>query len=160
MNIKNPRDFWASTVLTGIGLAFTMGATSYELGSSSEPGPGYFPFGLGILLIGLGLLGALKALVSESKDGGAYGAIALRPMLLFVAAIATFGFLLPRLGLWLALPILVLMVTAAGTRPGEAFLWKGALMTAAVLTVGSWLAFAKGLDLMIPLRPAILVMGA
>ena len=33
-----------------VGIAFAWGATLYNFGTSARPGPGYFPFGLGILL--------------------------------------------------------------------------------------------------------------
>ena len=54
MKIKSERDFWSGLMFLAIGIAFAWGATTYSFGSSARPGPGYFPFGLGILLAVLG----------------------------------------------------------------------------------------------------------
>jgi hypothetical protein len=50
VKIKSQRDFWSGLMFIGVGLAFAWGATNYSFGSSARPGPGYFPFGLGILM--------------------------------------------------------------------------------------------------------------
>ena len=65
------------------------------------------------------------------------------------AAWPLFGLLLPRLGLLLALPLLVLMSSLAG----DAFHWRDALLSAVVLTAGGWLVFIQGLGLVIPVWP-------
>ncbi len=69
---------------------------------------------------------------------------------------ALFGFLLPRLGMLITLPLLVLISSTAS----EEFSIKGALINAAVLTVASWAVFSKGLNLTIPLLPTIFGAGA
>ena len=56
MKIKSQRDFWSGLMFLVIGIAFAWGATAYSFGNSARPGPGYFPFGLGVLLA---LLGAI-----------------------------------------------------------------------------------------------------
>mgnify|MGYP000299459548 CR=1 FL=1 len=53
MKIKSQKDFWSGLMFVVVGIAFSWGATSYSFGSSARPGPGYFPFGLGILLAAL-----------------------------------------------------------------------------------------------------------
>src|SRR6187431_2425896 len=65
MKIKSERDFWAGMMFLVIGVAFAWGATTYSFGSSARPGPGYFPFGLGVLLALLGALELFKALISS-----------------------------------------------------------------------------------------------
>jgi len=48
------KDFWAGLMFIVAGIAFAWGATNYSFGQSARPGPGYFPFGLGLLLAVLG----------------------------------------------------------------------------------------------------------
>lgn len=152
MKIKSQRDFWSGLLFLLVGLAFAWGATEYNFGSSAKPGPGYFPFGLGILLAMLGGLVLFKAVTIESPDGDRIGAIAWRPLLIIVGAIALFGLALPRLGLVVTLPLLIFMSSLAG----DEFHWKDALISAVVLTAGSWVIFVWGLKLTIPVWPVFL----
>ena len=71
---------------------------------------------------------------------------------MIVAAIAIFGFLLPRLGMVLTLPVLVCMASLAG----DEFHWKDVLISSVVLTLGSWVIFIWGLRLSIPTWPPFL----
>jgi hypothetical protein len=103
----------------------------------------------------MALLGAIvlfKALTIEVEGGDHIGHIAWRPLLVIVVSIAVFGYALPHLGMWISLPLLVVMVSAAG----DEFHWKGVAISAVVLTVFSWLVFIKGLGLTIPLQPAFM----
>ncbi|NCT85592.1 MAG: tripartite tricarboxylate transporter TctB family protein [Comamonadaceae bacterium] len=149
MKIKSQRDFWSGLMFLVAGLAFAWGATEYSFGTSARPGPGYFPFGLGILLALLGGLVLFKALTLESEGGDPVGSIAWRPLLVIVAAVLVFGAALPRLGLACTLPLLILMSSLAGKQ----FRWRDVLLTSVVLTVGSWALFIVGLKLTIPLWP-------
>jgi 1,4-dihydroxy-2-naphthoate octaprenyltransferase len=149
LKIKSQRDFWSGLMFIVVGLAFAWGATTYSFGSSARPGPGYFPFGLGILLAILGALVLFGALTVETEDGDPIGRWAFRPLLIIMGAVALFGFLLPRLGLLTSLPILIIMASLAG----DEFHWKDALISVVVLTLGSWLIFIKGLNLVIPILP-------
>jgi hypothetical protein len=63
-----------------------------------------------------------------------------------------FGFILPRLGMLISLPILIVVCSLAG----DEFHWKDALISVVVLTLGSWLIFIKGLSLVIPVLPPFL----
>lgn len=152
MKIKSQRDFWSGLLFLLVGLAFAWGATEYNFGSSAKPGPGYFPFGLGILLALLGGLVLFKAVTIESPGGDPVGAIAWRPLLVIVGAIAMFGLALPKLGLVITLPLLILVSSLAG----DEFHWRDALISAVVLTAGSWVIFVWGLKLTIPVWPMFL----
>ena len=150
MKIKSQRDFWSGLMFVAVGVGFAWGALNYSFGSSARPGPAYFPFGLGVLLAILGAVTLFEALTIETEDGEPIGAISWKPLLIIIGSIALFGFLLPRLGMVLALPILVVTSALAG----DEFHWGEALANAAVLTVGSWAIFIYGLGLVIPLWPA------
>lgn len=149
MRLKSPRDFWAGLIFVAIGSTFAWNATSYSFGVSAQPGPGYFPFGLGVLLAVLGAAVMLKALSAPPDDSDGVGTLAWRPLLVIVVSIALFGITLPWLGLVIALPLLTIGAGLAG----DEFLWKDALITAAVLTLASWMIFILGLRLTIPLWP-------
>ena len=155
MKIKSERDFWAGMMFLLVGLAFAWGATNYNFGSSARPGPAYFPFGLGVLLALLGALELFKALTIESEGGDPIGAIAWKPLIVILAAVALFGVALPRLGLVITLPLMVLIASWAS----DEFSWKATVANAAVLIAMSWLIFIKGLSLIIPLWPTILGFG-
>lgn len=154
MKIKNQKDFWSGLMFVVTGVAFAWGALSYSFGSSARPGPGYFPFGLGILMAILGAVVLFGSLTVESEDGGRIGAWAWRPLLIVVFSLLGFGFLLPRLGMVVTLPLLVFVVSTAG----DEFHWKDALINAVVLTALSYVVFVKGLSLTIPVWPSFLGM--
>jgi hypothetical protein len=152
MKIKSQKDFWSGLMFAGAGLAFAAGSTHYGFGSSARPGPAYFPFGLGVLLALLGALLLFKSLSVESEGGGRLGAIAWRPLGLVVLSVVVFALALPRLGLLLSMPLLVLISSLAG----DQFRLEEALINIVVLTVGAWAVFIQGLSLVIPLWPAFL----
>ena len=152
MKVKSQRDFWSGLMFLGIGAAFAWGATIYSFGSSARPGPGYFPFGLGVLLAILGAVMLFKALTIEVEGGDPIGSVAWKPLVYIVGTVAVFGWTLPHLGMFLALPILVVIAA----RAGDEFHWGEVLANAALLTVGSWVIFIYGLKLTIPLWPSFL----
>lgn len=153
MKIKSQRDFWSGLLFVIVGVAFASGSLiHYSFGSSARPGPGYFPFGLGVLLALLGAAVLFKALTIESEGGQPIGAIAWRPLLVVVGAIAMFGFALPRLGLAITLPLLIIVASFAS----DEFRWRDAILSSVVLTVGSWAIFVWGLSLVIPVWPTFL----
>lgn len=152
MKIKSQKDFWSGLMFIVIGGAFAVGALSYHFGTSARPGPAYFPFGLGILMAILGGIVLFKALAIEVEGGDPIGHVAWRPLLVVVGAIAVFGYTLPNLGMFVALPLLIAMVSLAG----DEFHWLEVGINAVVLTIFSWAVFIKGLGLTIPLQPSFM----
>ena len=152
MKIKSQKDFWSGLMFVVVGLAFAWGATNYSFGTSARPGPGYFPLGLGIILAGLGALTLFEALTIETEDGEPVGAFAWKPLATILAAVLLFGLLLPRLGMALTIPVLVIISSLAG----DEFHWRDAIINSVVLAIGSWAIFILGLKLVIPLWPTFL----
>jgi hypothetical protein len=150
LKIKSQKDFWSGLMFVATGLGFAWGAQYYSFGTSARPGPGYFPFGLGILLALLGALVLFEALTIETDDGEPIGRWAWKPLLTICLSVAVFGWLLPRMAL--ALPVLVIVCSLAG----DEFNWKDVIVNSLVLTLGSWAIFIWGLKLVIPLWPAFL----
>jgi Tripartite tricarboxylate transporter TctB family len=152
LQIKSQKDFWSGLMFIAVGVGFAWGATTYSFGSSARPGPGYFPFGLGVLMAVLGSLILFKALTFEVEGGDKIGPWAWKPLGMIVATVAIFGWMLPHMGMVIALPILITVAALAG----DEFHWKDALISAIVLTAGCWFIFIYGLKLTIPLWPAFL----
>jgi len=152
VKIKSQKDFWSGLMFVVVGIAFAWGATNYSFGASARPGPGYFPFGLGILMAVLGAIVLFQSLTIETETGDPIGAWAWKPLAIVVGAVAAFGWLLPHMGMVIALPLLVILSSLAS----HEFTWGGALASSVFLTVFSWLIFIKGLGLTIPLIPAFM----
>lgn len=152
MKIKSQRDFWSGLMFIVIGAVFAIGATNYSMGSSAKPGAGYFPLILSVIMAILGAIVLFKSMTIESEGGDPVGPFAWRPLIVTVAAIAVFGLALPRLGMFITIPLLICIVSLAG---GD-FRWRGVLLSCVVLTFGSWVIFIWGLNLTIPLKPAFL----
>ena len=152
MKIKSQKDFWSGLMFIVIGIGFAWGALNYNFGSSARPGPGFFPFGLGVLMAILGGMVLFKAMVVETDDGEPLGQWAWKPLITITATVGIFGYTLPHLGLAMALPILVTIASLAG----DEFHWKDVLLNCVVLTIGSWAIFIKGLNLVIPLWPTFI----
>jgi Tripartite tricarboxylate transporter TctB family len=92
-----------------------------------------------------------KALTIEVEGGDPVGAFAWKPLITILVAVVVFGLALPRLGMAITLPLLVLLSSFAG----DEFRLKEALVNAVVLTLGCWLIFIVGLKLTIPLWPTV-----
>jgi len=152
LKVKSEKDFWSGLMFIAVGAAFAWGATNYSFGSSARPGPAYFPFGLGVLMAILGGMILFKALTFEVEGGDKIGAWAWKPLVMITATVAIFGWMLPHMGMVVALPILVVVAALAG----DEFHWKDALISSIILTAGSWFIFIWGLNLTIPLWPSFI----
>lgn len=151
MRIKSQKDFWSGAMFVVVGIGFAVGATQYNFGASARPGPGYFPFGLGILLALLGALVLFKALTIETEGGDPIGSIAWKPLALIVASIVVAAVSLPRLGMVITLPLLITVAALAS----DEFRWRDAAIMSVVLTLVCWGVFIKGLSLTVPVWPTI-----
>jgi Tripartite tricarboxylate transporter TctB family len=152
LKIKSQKDFWSGLMFVVVGIVFAWGSTHYSFGASARPGPGYFPFGLGVLMAILGAMVLFKALTIEVEGGDRIGAWAWKPLLVIAGAVFVFGWGIPHLGMFIALPLLIIGSALAGSE----FHWKDALINCVVLTGGSWVIFIWGLKLTIPLLPSFL----
>lgn len=150
MKIKSQRDFCSGLLFIVVGIVFAVGATPYRMGSSAKPGAGYFPLILSVLMAFLGAIVLFKSLTIETEGGDPIGVIAWRPLAVIVVAITVFGLSINRLGLVIAVPILIFITSLAG----DEFKWLGVAINALVLTVFSWLIFVYGLKLSIPIGPS------
>jgi len=144
--VRSPKDLLAGLLFIAVGIAAIAIATNYTLGSAARMGPGYFPRILGILMI---VLGAILALRSLRLAGPPLPGWKWRPVLVVLGSVVVFGAIVNFAGLVLSTILLIAMASAASHefRPKEALI-SGILL--AVLAVG---VFVIGLKLQIGIWP-------
>ena len=144
--VRSPKDLVAGLMFVGIGFTAIVIASNYTLGTAARMGPGYFPRILGILMIALGAIIALRSL---RVTGPPLPGWKWRPVLVVLGSVRVFGFVLNWLGLVLSTVLLIVLSSAASTefRPKEAVI-SGVLLAALVVGV-----FVFGLKLQIATWP-------
>lgn len=160
MGIKSQKDFFAGLLFLVVGIAFALGARTYNVGTGARMGPGYFPLMLGVVLAVLGAVEIGKALIIGKNGGDKIGSWAWRPIAFVLGANLAFGVLLgglpsikvPAMGMILAIYALTIIASMAG----EKFKLKDVLILATILAVGSYLAFIVLLKLQIPVWPSFI----
>lgn len=139
--------FW---LFIGVGLSIWT-LTSYEIGRLTQPGPGYLPLALGIILILLSLIllveqmkkttpGAGQA-VPPAVHAGGWQKVVYTVLVLMVAA-----FLFERVGYLLTFFFLIVLLMKAGARQS----WHRILFAAVLTTVGVYLVFVLLLEVQLP----------
>ncbi len=147
--IRSPKDFWAGILFIAFGTAAIAIAVNYPVGTAGRMGPGYFPRGLGGLLVFIGLILALKAL---RTTGAPIGFGDLRPLVIVLGSIALFGLVAPYFGMVVATVVLIIVSSFAS----HEFRLRTAIISAILLAIFSVVAFGYGLNLQLPLWPAFL----
>ena len=145
MRIRNPRDFWAGAIYLALAIAAIWIGQSYQLGTSERMGPGYFPTALGSILALFGVVSLGRSFV---RQGEAISAIAWRPLALVLGSTVLFGLLLPRAGLLIALPCLI-VVSALASRNSRFDVTSIAALVG--LVAFCIVVFVKGLGVPMPL---------
>jgi hypothetical protein len=145
-SIRNPKDFWAGALFVAIGIATISLGTRYTLGTAARMGPGYFPRILGLLLVVLGGVLALRAL---RVAGERVPPFRWRPFVIVLGSVVLFGAIVRPVGVALSTVILIVCASAASRefRPREALV---AALVLAALAVG---VFVVGLQLQLPIWP-------
>lgn len=144
VRIKNQENFWAGIMFIAFGLTAMFVARDYPMGSAMRMGPGYFPVYLGAIMASLG---AIISLTSFSVSGDRIKPFAWRPMILLSAAFVAFGLAVDRVGLVIALAVLIFLSALAG----RDFKVREVLILTLVLIVGCWALFVYALELPFPL---------
>lgn len=144
--IKHPKDFWAGILYITFGATAIAIALNYPAGTAGRMGPGYFPRGLGAILIGIGLFLALRSL---RLQGTPLSFPSFKPLAVIIGSVVVFGVAAPPLGLVVATILLVIVSSAAS----DEFRWKEAVISSLVLAAFTVAAFAYGLQLQLPVWP-------
>jgi hypothetical protein len=95
-----------------------------------------------VLLAIIGVAIVVKSLFASSTEEP-LSPFRWRPLVIVVAAILVFALALPRLGMIVTLPLLIVVISTAS----EQFRWCDVVVNGAVLTLGFWAVFIKGLQL-------------
>ena len=157
MKIKSQPDFYSGLMFMGTGVAFSWGATNYNIGTGDRMGPGYFPFLLGILMAIIGGIILIKALAPKGGEDEKIGKWAWRPLFYVISANIVFGILLaglrginlPAFGLIIAIYALTFI---AGMAQAD-WKFKRNFILATALAAGSYLTFVVALKLQFPVWP-------
>lgn len=158
MKIGNPTDFWSGVMFGATGLLFALVALGvklgdvvllqgYAMGTPARMGPGFFPFWLGVILLGIGVVIAISAV--REKHGEPVEKFHWGPVGWVLGAVCIFGFLMKPIGMVLA-GIILVVVASFGSHD---FKWKPVLILAVCLSVICAAVFAFGLKLPLPLCP-------
>lgn len=142
--VKSPQDFGAGVLFLLIGAAGLYFGSDLDFGTARRMGPGFFPTIISWLIVGLGLFVGFRAL---AVDGPAIERLQLRPILMIVIALATFGFLIKAIGV--VLTAILMMVIAAYARPKVRLVET--LIFAVCMTAFIVLVFVFGLNQPMPL---------
>ena len=147
--IRHPKDFWSGVIFIALGIFTIAYGSKYALGTAARMGPGYFPRILGILLIVLGAILAIRAL---RLRGDPIPSWKWRPTIVVLGSVVLFGAIVPSVGVALSTVILIVVASAASHefRPKESLIAGIAL---AALAVG---VFVVGLKLQLPIWPQFL----
>jgi Tripartite tricarboxylate transporter TctB family len=144
--IRDPKDFWSGVLFILVGIAAITLGSRYNLGTAARMGPGYFPRILGLLLI---LLGAVLALRALRLDGTAVKAFRWRPTLIVLGSVVLFGMIVTKLGMAISVVILIVLSSSAS----HEFRLKEAVISGLLLAALAVGVFVVGLKLQVPIWP-------
>jgi len=146
-NLLRNGDVISGALLAALGVYVFMQARTWEYSGADGPGPGFFPWWYGILIVALSLLLIAKAVIkSGSEERGSIDwratGRALATWSAFVVAIALMGWL----GFLLSFALLTFFIVAVIFRRPLAT----AGMTAVGASLGFYLVFPVALSLPLP----------
>ena len=158
--IKHHQNFLFGLVATTIGTAFALGAVTYSVGTAARMGAGYFPFYVSCVLIALGLWITITSVGRKHDLDGDIGKLNLRPVIFILGANLLFGTLLvglPSIGLpSMGLLVAVFVTVVVAAMAGQEFVWREALVLAAILTATCYVLFVALLKLNLSVLPSFL----
>ena len=144
------RDRLSSIALLILSILVCIGAAGYGLGNFSNPGTGFFPFLLGVLIgfLSLLILARTKSDKQEKKDerSSRPGAGGQKKVFSILIALVAYGLLLEELGYTLA-TFLLFVLLLKGIQPQK---WYTAIGVALLASLGSYALFQIGLHVELP----------
>lgn len=126
-------------IFIAIGTGFATISTTYQVGTLTAMGPGFFPLVLGVLLAILGAIVMLSATHSPEKIEHAN----LRPVVILLGGVILFALIVRGAGLIPAVALLVFTSSLAGER----LPWGQLSLIAGGFAIFCYFAFVKGLGL-------------
>ena len=151
LRILARKNVLAGLMFIGVGALGLWLSRNYPIGTALRMGTGYVPRLLCWILMGLGAIVLVQGLrEADSARPSQGGALArLWPIIVVTTSLIAFGLSLERLGLVVAIVLLIGIgsLAARGIKPWEA------AATALGLILLSWTIFIQGLGLTIPVWP-------
>jgi hypothetical protein len=143
--LAGPKDFWIGLIYLGFGgLALYFG-WDYKFGTAGRMGPGYFPLVLAWMLVALGLASLARAVLVKGTKVEEIGWL---PLVLILTAVMCFGFLLPRMGAFVALCVLCIVSAMAS----DLFKYEAQATLGLILAVlACVIVFVNGLGVPMPI---------
>lgn len=146
------KDVVGGILMSLLGAAVTAHSTTFSIGSLSRMGPGFFPLSLGVILIAIGILIAVKGHIHNKHEHVAESKEEKHPFewkawLLICLSMIAFVFLAKFVGL-IAATFAIVFISALGDRQNT---WRGAALLALAMVVVSVVVFWWALQLQLPL---------
>ena len=145
--MRNRKDIIASILLILVGMAVSIEAIRLKVGTFSQPEPGFYPFFVGLLLMGIAfvlLVQSWRGRATASPQGDEANGDLRRPMILlasmgvYTALMDPIGYVLPTI----LVGAVVLRITGVTS-------WKKIGLISVGLSVGTYVLFSRilGIDL-------------
>jgi hypothetical protein len=147
--IRHPKDFFAGLLFIAFGIAAIVIGSNYALGTAARMGPGYFPRILGILLISLGAILAIRAL---RLQGTPVPGFKWWPTTIVLGSVVLFGLVVEHIGLLVSTIGLIILSSSAS----HEFRWKEAIGSGIFFALLAVAVFVLGLKLQLPIWPPFL----
>ncbi len=144
MKLLTDKDFGSGLLFVLAGIAGLVLTSSFEFGSTAEPGPGFFPVVLSTILVLIGIAVALGVLL---RDANPISAVAVRPFVLITCAVIVFALCIERFGLMPSVFVAAIVASFARANYG----WSHRILAATGLAVFSALLFIGALNLPVAL---------
>jgi hypothetical protein len=140
-------DLYSGLFFIGVAVFGLVTSRNFDVGSAANMGEGYIPRLICWILFVIGALIAGRAFLRPSSEAGE--PMAWRPIVFVLVSIIVFALTVEKLGLVIAIPLLIGLGSLAGRnlRPFEV------VVIAAVLSLGTIAIFSWGLGLTIPVLP-------
>jgi putative tricarboxylic transport membrane protein len=142
----NNTDFYSGLLLVTVATVAPLYIRTLAIGTVLQMGPGYFPLGLALILLGMGLCLVVKGLLTSEKPVGAFH---LRPLFFILLSFIAFGVLVERAGLILA----ILAQVGISHFASDETKWQQSLVTGILLAAGSAVIFVWLLQIPVSLLP-------
>lgn len=144
--VRSPKDFWSGVLFIAFGIVAIAVSGGYHMGTAARMGPGYFPRGLGWMLV---ILGAFVAARGVRVMGAPVAAFKARPIVFVLGAVVAFGLAIPYTGVVLGTVLLIFITSIAS----HEFRWREAIVSGMLLASAAVLVFIVGLKLQLPVWP-------
>jgi hypothetical protein len=142
--MRKPADLLSSGILNAIGVGALIEGIRLDLGKPTEPGPGFYPFIIGIILIVLASTLLIQALRGRTTGSEPFGE--LRGSAILIASISFCVLTLEPLGYVISMFFLAVIVQCVLQNKS----WWRIALVGFVLSIGSYVLFDTLLGVLLP----------